>query len=42
MEKFKRIITIVLDSVGIGEAPDAEMFGDEGDTIGAFMCILGK
>ena len=35
MEKFKRIITIVLDSVGIGEAPDAEMFGDEGaDTLG--------
>ncbi|HDM69852.1 MAG TPA: phosphopentomutase, partial [Thermotogales bacterium] len=25
-----RIITIVLDSVGIGEMPDAHMYGDEG------------
>ncbi|MET1031788.1 phosphopentomutase [Domibacillus tundrae] len=32
---FKRIHLIVLDSVGIGEAPDASMFGDEGaDTLG--------
>lgn len=27
---FKRIALIVLDSVGIGEAPDAKNFGDEG------------
>ena len=27
---FKRIFLIVLDSVGIGEAPDAEKFGDVG------------
>lgn len=32
---FKRIHLIVLDSVGIGEAPDAHLFGDEGaDTLG--------
>ncbi|WP_153122746.1 phosphopentomutase [Peribacillus tepidiphilus] len=28
--KFKRIFLIVMDSVGIGEAPDAEKFGDKG------------
>ncbi|MCL6570483.1 MAG: phosphopentomutase [Bacillus sp. (in: Bacteria)] len=32
---YKRIFIIVMDSVGIGEAPDAEKFGDTGsDTIG--------
>jgi len=32
---FKRIFVIVMDSVGIGEAPDAEIFGDKGsDTLG--------
>jgi phosphopentomutase len=32
---FKRIFLIVMDSVGIGEAPDAEAFGDKGaDTLG--------
>lgn len=30
MSKFKRIHVIVMDSVGIGEAPDAEAFGDAG------------
>ncbi|MFJ8264896.1 phosphopentomutase [Peribacillus asahii] len=35
MGKFKRIFVIVMDSVGIGEAPDAEKFGDKGaDTLG--------
>lgn len=34
-EHFKRIFLVVLDSVGIGEAPDAEAFGDKGaDTLG--------
>ena len=34
-EKFKRIHLVVLDSVGIGESPDAKIFGDEGaDTLG--------
>ena len=27
---FKRVHLIVMDSVGIGEAPDAEKFGDAG------------
>lgn len=27
---FKRVFLIVMDSVGIGEAPDAKAFGDEG------------
>ncbi|MDP4153999.1 MAG: phosphopentomutase [Bacillota bacterium] len=32
---FKRIFIIVMDSVGIGEAPDADKFGDLGaDTLG--------
>lgn len=38
MEKnsaFKRIFVVVMDSVGIGEAPDADLFGDKGaDTLG--------
>lgn len=35
MSKFKRIHVIVMDSVGIGEAPDAAAFGDVGShTIG--------
>lgn len=35
MDPFKRIFVIVMDSVGIGEAPDAELFGDKGaDTFG--------
>lgn len=32
---YKRIFVVVMDSVGIGEAPDAEKFGDKGaDTFG--------
>ena len=32
----KRVFWIVLDSVGCGEAPDAEAFGDKGsDTLGS-------
>jgi phosphopentomutase len=32
---YKRMFIIVMDSVGIGEAPDAEKFGDKGaDTLG--------
>ncbi|CAM3566355.1 phosphopentomutase [Marinicrinis lubricantis] len=35
MKRYKRIALIVLDSVGIGELPDAGKFGDEGShTIG--------
>jgi phosphopentomutase len=33
--RFERIVAIVLDSVGIGELPDAGQYGDEGsDTLG--------
>ncbi|MEQ2528215.1 phosphopentomutase [Robertmurraya yapensis] len=33
--QYKRIFLVVMDSVGIGEAPDAEKFGDLGsDTLG--------
>src|SRR5487761_623885 len=35
MTRFRRVIWIVLDSVGIGEMPDAEAYGDRGsDTLG--------
>ncbi len=35
MKKFKRVFLIVLDSLGIGEMPDADRFGDAGtDTLG--------
>ena len=30
MKRFKRIVCIVLDGVGVGEAPDAAAFGDVG------------
>ncbi len=36
--KFKRICLIVLDSVGIGEMPDSESWGDKGaDTLGSIL-----
>lgn len=39
---FERIHLIVLDSVGIGEAPDAEAFGDKGaDTLGHIAEAVG-
>lgn len=35
MKRFERKITIVLDRVGIGEAPDAKSANDQGaDTLG--------
>ena len=35
MTPFKRVIVIVMDSVGIGELPDAAAYGDEGsNTVG--------
>ena len=35
MKPFKKIHVVVMDSVGIGEAPDAKQFGDEGaNTLG--------
>lgn len=39
---FKRVFLIVMDSVGIGEAPDAEAFGDKGaDTLGHIAAHRG-
>ena len=35
MKKYKRIFTVVIDSLGAGAMPDAEKFGDKGtDTLG--------
>lgn len=40
--KFKRIFLIVIDSVGVGEMPDAKKFGDEGsNTIGNLAKATG-
>ena len=38
---FRRVIWVVLDSVGIGEMPDADAYGDKGsDTLGNMACAL--
>ena len=38
----RRVIIIVLDSVGIGEMPDAEKYGDSGsDTLGNIARLIG-
>ncbi len=40
--KINRVIVIVLDSVGIGEAPDAAVFGDVGShTLGNMARVVG-
>ena len=40
--KYKRFFTIVMDSVGCGEMPDAERYGDRGaDTIGHIAKTVG-
>ena len=42
MNKFKRVHVIVMDSVGIGEAPDAGSFGDKGShTLGHIAEQMG-
>jgi phosphopentomutase len=38
MKDIKRLFLIVLDSLGIGHAPDAEEFGDEGSNTLASVC----
>ncbi len=41
MKKYKRIFLIVLDSLGIGEMPDAVRFGDAGtDTLGHIDAVV--
>ena len=38
---MKRAIIIVLDSLGIGEAPDAEIYGDAGsNTLGHIVKVM--
>lgn len=40
---FKRVIWIIIDSVGIGELPDADLYGDVGaDTIGNIIKKRGN
>lgn len=40
--QYKRVFLVVMDSVGIGEAPDAEKFGDKGaDTLGHIAEKMG-
>ena len=42
MKKINRVILIVLDSVGIGETPDAVLFGDVGShTLGNTARAVG-
>jgi len=42
MPLIQRIIVLVLDSVGIGELPDAALYGDEGsDTLGNLARAVG-
>ncbi|MBH0229661.1 phosphopentomutase [Halobacillus yeomjeoni] len=42
MDSFKRVFLVVMDSVGIGEAPDAEKFDDKGaDTLGHIAEHMG-
>ncbi|MFR7591402.1 MAG: phosphopentomutase [Longibaculum sp.] len=42
MKKYKRVFLIVLDSLGVGDAHDAQQFGDEGaNTLGHICETLG-
>jgi phosphopentomutase len=42
MRKINQVTLIVLDSVGVGDAPDAAAYGDEGsNTIGNIADVLG-
>ncbi len=42
MNRIKRVVLIILDSVGIGALPDAAQYGDEGsDTLGNLARALG-
>lgn len=43
MKRINRVIWIILDSVGIGELPDADKYGDKGsDTIGNIVKMYRK
>jgi phosphopentomutase len=42
MSRIKRVVLIILDSVGVGALPDAAQYGDEGsDTLGNLARALG-
>jgi len=42
MNRIKRVVLIILDSVGVGALPDAARYGDEGsDTLGNLARALG-
>jgi phosphopentomutase len=42
-QQVKRVILIVLDSVGCGDAPDADAFGDHGsNTLGNTSRAVGE
>ena len=42
MDRFRRVVWIVLDSVGIGAMPDASDYGNEGsDTLGKLAYAPG-
>src|SRR4051812_13725517 len=41
-KKFRRIVLMVMDSVGIGELPDAAKYGDQGsNTLGNTAKVVG-
>lgn len=43
MERYKRIFVVVLDSLGVGELPDSQEYGDAGtDTFGHIVGAVGK
>lgn len=43
MSRFKRVIVIVMDSLGVGEMPDADAFGDVGtNTLGHISEAVGE
>ena len=42
MKKIKRVFWIVLDSFGVGELPDAGLFGDEGSNTLAACAATGE
>ena len=42
-KKYKRIFTVVIDSLGAGEMPDAASYGDAGtDALGHIAVMLEK
>src|SRR5512134_1049161 len=42
-EQIKRVNLIILDSVGVGDAPDAAAYGDEGsNTLGNIARVVGR